>query len=74
MTTQEVNEGIEIDDEIRDYAFDLNEFFRTQNKKFVRENDVKEFLKNLSTNEKYPFSTPELRAELKHTFGMWATE
>lgn len=68
MTTQEVNEGIEIDDEIRDYAFDLNEFFRTQNKKFVRENDVKEFLKNLSTNEKYPFSTPELRAELKHTF------
>jgi superfamily II DNA or RNA helicase len=68
MTTQEVNEGIEIDDETRDYAFDLNEFFRTQNKKFVRENDVKEFLKNLSTNEKYPFSTPELRAELKHTF------
>jgi len=68
MTTQEVNEGIEIDDETRDYAFDLNEFFRTQNKKFVRENDVKEFLKNLSTNKKYPFSTPELRAELKHTF------
>lgn len=68
MTTQEVNEGIEIDDETRDYAFDLNEFFRTQNKKFVRENEVKEFLKNLSTNKKYPFSTPELRAELKHTF------
>lgn len=68
MTTQEVNEGIEIEDETRDYAFDLNEFFRTKNKKFVRENDVREFLKNLSTNKKYPFSTPELRAELKHTF------
>ena len=30
--------------------------------------NVKEFLKNLSTNKKYPFSTPELREELKHTF------
>lgn len=68
MTTQEVNEGIEIDNETRDYAFDLNEFFRTQNKKFVHEKEVKEFLKNLSTNKKYPFSTPELREELKHTF------
>lgn len=68
MTTQQVNEGIEIDNETRDYAFDLNEFFRAKNKKFVHENDVKEFLKNLSTNKKYPFSTPELREELKHTF------
>jgi superfamily II DNA or RNA helicase len=58
MTTQEVNEGIEIDDETRDYAFDLNEFFRTQNKKFVRENDVKEFLKNLSTNKNILFLPP----------------
>lgn len=32
------------------------------------ENEVREFLKNLSTNKKYPFSTPELRDELKHTF------
>jgi superfamily II DNA or RNA helicase len=68
MIMGEVNKGIEIDDETRDYAFDLNEFFRTQNKKFVHENDVKEFLKNLSTNKKYPFSTSELREELKHTF------
>lgn len=68
MITDEVNEGIEIDNETRDYAFDLNEFFRAKDKKFVHEDDVKEFLRNLSTNKKYPFSTPELRDELKHTF------
>lgn len=68
MITNQVNEGIEIDDETRDYAFDLNEFFRVKDKKFIRENEVKEFLTNLSTNKKYPFSTPELREELKHTF------
>lgn len=68
MITDEVNEGIEIENETRDYAFDLNEFFRAKDKKFVHEDDVKEFLKNLSTNKKYPFSTPELREELKHTF------
>ena len=68
MIAQQVNEGIEIDNETRDYAFDLNEFFRAKDKKFVHEEDVKEFLKNLSTNKKYPFSTPELRDELKHTF------
>lgn len=68
MIKDEVNEGIEIDNETRDYAFDLNEFFRAKDKKFVHEDDVREFLKNLSTNKKYPFSTPELREELKHTF------
>jgi len=68
MITDEVNEGIVIDNETRDYAFDLNEFFRAKDKKFVHEDDVREFLKNLSTNTKYPFSTPELREELKHTF------
>lgn len=68
MIKAQVNEGIEIDEETHDYAFDLNEFFRAKDKKFVHENDVREFLKNLSTNKKYPFSTPELRGELKHTF------
>ena len=68
MITDEVNEGIEIENETRDYAFDLNEFFRAKDKKFIHEDDVKEFLRNLSTNKKYPFSTPELREELKHTF------
>lgn len=68
MITDQVNEGIEIEEETRDYAFDLNEFFRAKDKKFVRENEVIAFLKNLTTNTKYPFSTPELREELKHTF------
>jgi type II restriction enzyme len=68
MITNQVNEGLEIEDENVDYAFDLNEFFRAKDKKFVRENEVKEFLTNLTTNKKYPFSTPELREELKHTF------
>lgn len=34
MITDEVNKGIEIDDENRDYAFDLNEFFRVDHQKF----------------------------------------
>jgi len=68
MVTDELNEGIEIENETRDYAFDLNEFFRAKDKKFVHEDEVKEFLNNLSSNKKYPFSTPELREELKHTF------
>jgi hypothetical protein len=68
MITNQVNEGLEIDNENVDYAFDLNEFFRAKDKKFIRENEVKDFLKNLTTNVKYPFSTPELRNELKHTF------
>lgn len=68
MTTVQVNEGIDIENENCDYAFDLNEFFRAKDKKFVRENEVREFLINLTTNKKYPFSTSELREELKHTF------
>ena len=35
MTTNVVNEGIDIENETQDYAFDLNEFFRAKNKKFV---------------------------------------
>lgn len=69
MTADAVNAGINIDDNTYDYAFDLNEFFATDSQnRFVHENDVKAFLRNLTTNEKYPFSTPELRNELKHTF------
>ena len=50
-----------------DYAFDLNEFFRTENGKFVYEQDIIKFLHALTTGEKYPFSTPQLRKELSHT-------
>ena len=61
---------LEDDDGATDYAFDLNEFFATnENGKFIHENEIRKFLKALTAQEKYPFSTPELRNELKHT--MW---
>ncbi|MDR0950845.1 MAG: Eco57I restriction-modification methylase domain-containing protein [Candidatus Ancillula sp.] len=69
MITDEVNQGAEINGENIDYAFDLNEFFETTDSgKFVHELDVKKWLDTLTQNEKYPFSTKELRTELKHTF------
>ncbi len=55
-------------DEEHRYAFDLSEFFKTDSKgKFVYEEKVRAFLSALTTQKKYPFSTPELRGELKHT-------
>ena len=64
-----VKEGIVVDGENADYAFDLNEFFSTgADGRFIHEASVSKFIKTLSTSEKYPFSTPELRNELKHTF------
>lgn len=69
MITDKVNIGAEIDGENIDYTFDLNEFFETKdNGSFVHEVDIKKWLDSLSHNEKYPFSTKELRDELKHTF------
>lgn len=69
MIVDEVNKGADIDGENIDYAFDLNEFFETNDAgKFVHEVDIKKWLDTLTHNEKYPFSTPELRNELKHTF------
>ncbi|MDR0993789.1 MAG: Eco57I restriction-modification methylase domain-containing protein [Verrucomicrobiota bacterium] len=69
MITDEVNRGAQIGGEEIDFAFDLNEFFATNdNGKFVHEDEVRKWLDTLTRNEKYPFSTPELRAELKHTF------
>lgn len=69
MITEKVNKGAEIDGKDIDFAFDLNEFFATSdNGKFIREAEVTKWLDTLTRNEKYPFSTKELRAELKHTF------
>jgi superfamily II DNA or RNA helicase len=69
MITDEVNKGADIDGKDYDYAFDLNEFFATNdNGKFTHESDVIKWLDTLTRNEKYPFSTKELRDELKHTF------
>ena len=71
MLTGQLKQGIDFsEDEHRDYAFDLNEFFSTKEYgKFVHEEEIKKFLHALSTQEKYPFSTPELRKQLAHT--MW---
>lgn len=52
-----------------DFAFDLGEFFATKdNGYFEHESDVVKFLDCLTVNEKYPFSTPELRDEIRHSF------
>ena len=69
MISDEVNQGANLDGNNIDYAFDLNEFFSTkEDGKFVYEKDILKWLDTLTKNEKYPFSTRELRQELKHTF------
>ncbi|MFT8337402.1 DEAD/DEAH box helicase [Schleiferilactobacillus harbinensis] len=69
MITDQVDVGAQIDGTDVDYAFDLNEFFATNEAgRFIHEPDVKKWLDSLSANTGYPFSTPELRNQLKHTF------
>ena len=70
IVRDKVRKGIELaDNDIEEYAFDLNEFFKTKESgKFIHDDDVDKFLDALTTQEKFPFSTPELRNELKHTF------
>lgn len=70
MIYEQVRKGLDLsgEDGSVDYAFDLNEFFATNdNGRFIHEEEIRKFLHALSTQEKYPFSTPELRAELSHT-------
>lgn len=71
MITGEIKQGASIPaegEDFTDYAFDLNEFFLTNSSgKFIHEEEVKKFLHALSTNDKYPFSTEELREKLPHT-------
>lgn len=65
----EVQKGVEIDGQTEEFAFDLNEFFKVKpNGTFEHDTEVNRFLDALTTQNKFPFSTPELRAELKHTF------
>ena len=65
----EISKGINLDGETEEYAFDLNEFFKTdKNSEFIHDADVDKFLDAMVIQEKFPFSTPELRDELKHTF------
>lgn len=69
MIQGQIQKGMDLsEDEHAEFAFDLNEFFRAENERFVHEKEVKNFLNMLAHNEKYPFSTPELRKELAHTF------
>lgn len=71
MISDRLAEGVAIaeDEENIDYTFDLGEFFHTKDSGFFEhEADVQTFLDRLSVNEKYPFSTPELRDEIRHSF------
>ena len=65
-----VAQGADFDDDGEKEAFcwDLNEFFETNsNGEFVHDDSVNKFLDALTIQEKFPFSTDELRNELKHT-------
>lgn len=67
----EIKRGMDIDGETVEYTFDLNEFFATnENGYFLHNDDVNRFLDALTTQKKFPFSTPELRDELRHTLWM----
>lgn len=71
MITDQLALGVAIDEDGAniDFTFDLNEFFSTKdNGFFEHEAEVVKFLDCLAMNEKYPFSTPELRDEIRHSF------
>lgn len=70
IVREKAKQGMELsEEETIDYAFDLNEFFKTkENGKFEHEDDVRKFLHALTTQEKFPFATAELRKEMAHTF------
>jgi len=71
MVADRLAEGVALEEDAAnvDYTFDLAEFFATKdNGFFVYEADVVRFLDALTTQEKYPFSTPELRDEIRHSF------
>lgn len=67
IVRDELEQGVEINGETEEYAFDLSVFFETKNGSFVHESSVDRFLDAMTTQPKFPFSTPELRDELKHT-------
>ena len=69
IVQEEVQKGLDLSDGSKaEYAFDLNEFFSTKDGKFVYKKDVEKFLNALTTQLRFPFSTPELREEIKHSF------
>lgn len=68
IVTEKVRQGVEIDGDTEAYAFDLNEFFRVERGRFVHDEAVDKWIDALSQARRYPFSTPELRGQLRHTF------
>lgn len=70
IVREKLKRGMDLDEDgTIDYAFDLNEFFKTKDDgKFEHEPQVRKFLQALTTGEKFPFATEELRKEMAHTF------
>lgn len=68
IVRDEVSRGIDLGGETEEYAFDLNEFFRVSRGRFVYDEQVDRFLDALVSQRRFPFSTPELRQQLRHTF------
>ena len=68
IVISKVREGVEIDGDQEAFAFDLNEFFRVEHGRFVYDEAVDKWLDALTRQPRYPFSTPALRQELRHTF------
>ncbi len=64
-----ISEGASIDDQTYDYAFDLNEFFATKDDGHFKHRDaIDKFITALTTNKKFPYSTYELRQQIRHSF------
>lgn len=75
VIADKIKQSVEINGETEEVAFDLAEFFKVRESSngslgFIYNDYVETFLDTLTYKEKYPFSTPELRDELKHTLWM----
>ncbi|MBR4400000.1 MAG: DEAD/DEAH box helicase family protein, partial [Aeriscardovia sp.] len=69
IVLDELQKGTVVDGDAYSWAFDLNELFETDSKGAFKHGEaVDKFLDALTSNAKYPFSTPQLRGELRHTF------
>ena len=68
IVTEKVRQGVEIEGDAQAYAFDLNEFFRVEHGRFVHDESVDKWLDALSRQARYPFSTEDLRNEIRHSF------
>lgn len=70
IVRDKVEQGADFDNDGQNEAFcwDLNDFFDTNaSGEFIHNDAVNKFLDALTKQEKFPFSTEELRKELKHT-------